>query len=166
MFQAVINRAQHSVETTVTKYVLRVIVAVPFIIAFGFGTAAASAKLVQTYGPITGYSYLAAGFAVIGLIAVAIISATDQSSEPPSDRVSTLADDTVGSTIQKSMIDPDFIVAALGIVGPKAIPAIPVLLRFVLRNWALVLTAVLLSYLLFSQQELANKSAVKATGEV
>ena len=76
MFESIINRAQHSVESVVTKYALRAAVTVPFLIAFGFGTAAATVKLVQMYGHTQAYSIIAAAFAVIGLIAAASIAAT------------------------------------------------------------------------------------------
>lgn len=156
MFDSIINRAQHSVESAVLRYVMRVAVAVPFIIAFGFGIAAASTKLVQLYGPSSAYAMIAGTFAGLGLILVGVMAVVKPSASVADDYAS--APETVAATgagAVPSAIDSDLLVAALGIVGPKMIPAIPLLLRFVVRNWSLVLSAVLVTYLLFSDRERA-----------
>lgn len=156
MFDSIINRAQHSVESAVLRYVMRVAVAVPFIIAFGFGIAAASTKLVQLYGPSSAYAMIAGTFAGLGLILVGVMAVVKPSASVADDYAS--APEAVAATgagAVPSAIDSDLLVAALGIVGPKMIPAIPLLLRFVVRNWSLVLSAVLVTYLLFSDRERA-----------
>ena len=90
MFEAIVNRAQRSVETVVLKYVARAAVAVPFIIALGFGTASAAVKLSEDFGTMTAYGILAASFAAIGLAASAAIAvsaptpvAVVKGAEPP-----------------------------------------------------------------------------------
>ena len=152
MFESIINRAQHSVESVVTKYALRAAVTVPFLIAFGFGTAAATVKLVQMYGHTQAYSIIAAAFAVIGLIAAASIAATSPRSATAA---AVETQEAVGSEsgAEKSVFDSDLLVTTLGIVGPKAIPAIPLLLRFAVRNWALVVALIGVAYLLMSEKQ-------------
>lgn len=158
MFESIINRAQHSVESTLTKYILKALVAVPFIIAFGFGTAAASAKLVQLYGDVTGHAILAAGFVAIGLVAAGAISAMSDNAIVAAEPLAAVDANERSGISPASLFDADFLVATLGVVGPKAIPAIPVFLRFVVRNWALVLSAILVTYLLFADSEKVKSS--------
>ena len=152
MFDSIINRAQHSVESAVLRYVMRFAVAVPFIIAFGFGTAAASAKLTQLYGQTNAYAMISAIFAGIGLIAAGVISVMKPSASVTENYNS--EPEAVASGVQtpSSMIDSDLLLATLGVVGPKMIPAIPLLMRFVVRNWSLVLSAVIVTYLLFAER--------------
>ena len=145
MFESIINRAQHSVESTLTKYILRASVAVPFIIAFGFGTAAASAKLVQAYGDVAGHAILAAGFVAIGLVAAGAISAMSDNAIAAPEPLAAVDAEGKSGVSPASLFDSDFLVATLGVVGPKAIPAIPVVIKFVLRNWVLVLSAILVT---------------------
>jgi hypothetical protein len=67
MFQAILDRIQASLDAIVSRYVSRVVVAVPFVIAFAFGVAAASGWLSQHYGTVTAHTTIAAAFAVLGL---------------------------------------------------------------------------------------------------
>jgi hypothetical protein len=160
MFDSIINRAQHSVESAVLRYVMRVAVAVPFIIAFGFGIAAASTKLVQLYGQSSAYAMIAGSFAGLGLILVGILAFVKPSASASEDYAA--APETVastGSTAGASAIDSDLLVATLGIAGPKIIPAIPFLLRFVVRNWSLVLAGILITYMLFAERERVSSEA-------
>lgn len=74
MFEGLVTRAQRSVETLVSKYVTRFAVAVPFIAALGFGTAAASGKLTELYGNTAAHAMMAASFAGFGLLAAIAIA--------------------------------------------------------------------------------------------
>ena len=68
MFQEIANRAQRAIDTLVSKYVTRLAVAVPFVVALGFGTAAASVKLTEMYGSMLANALLAGVFATFGLV--------------------------------------------------------------------------------------------------
>lgn len=155
MLQAVINRAQRSVDTLVNKYVTRIAVSVPFVVALGFGTAAAAVKLSQEFGNTTAYAILAATFAVIGLAASAIIAMSGSNPETgaisgdnPAAGTTSATGDTDASNA-KSSIDPEFILAALGTVGPMALPSV---VRLLARNLPLVLAIVAIAYVLFSER--------------
>ena len=162
MFEAIINRAQHSVESAVSRVAFRVLAAVPFVIAFGFGTAAATVKLVQLYGHAAAYGIVAGVFVLLGLVAaVAVAVSSGQSTSAAAESAAAVAAPSPGDA-QQSLVDPDMLMTALGIVGPRAIPAIPALLRFAVRNWALVVSAIILAYMLMAQK--SDAAQVRATG--
>lgn len=159
MFQAIIGRAQHSIESAVSKYVMRVFVALPFLIGLGFGIAAASTVLIENYGYATAYLMLAGAFVVVGIVALAAIAATNGQSAGDSFAVPPDAATQASDEPINPMISPDMLVATLGIVGPKIIPAIPLLLRFVVKNWALIVSIALVTYLLMAEQKKGDKIA-------
>ncbi len=153
MWQGIVNRAQRSVDTLVTKYVTRIAVAVPFVIALGFGTAAASVKLGEVYGSMLGYAIIAATYAGVGLIAAVAIAAGGPAPIPAtdagnSDAAAAAVDSTAAET--STPATPELILAALATVGPAALPAV---LRLVVRNLPLLLAVVVLAYLLFSDRQ-------------
>ena len=69
MFRGLINDAKAAAGSLVGKYLMRASVAVPFIIAFGFGIAAITLLLVDRFGAINAYLMVAGDFTLIGLIA-------------------------------------------------------------------------------------------------
>jgi hypothetical protein len=149
MLQGIINRAEHSIDALASKYVMRVLVAVPLVVALGFGTAAAAVRLSQDYGSTTAYTILAAAFAGIGLAAASAVALSGPKRVGPADTAEPVAltDDTSGMT---SSFDPQVLLAAVGAIGPAALPG---LLRLLARNLPLVLAVVILAFLLFSKTE-------------
>jgi hypothetical protein len=81
MFQGLINDAKTAVGSVVAKYLARASVAVPFVIAFGFATAAITFTLVERFGAIIGYWIVAGGFTLIGLIATLVVTVKEQEEE-------------------------------------------------------------------------------------
>ena len=53
MFQSLFRRAEVAIEHTVGHIATRALIAVPFLIAAGFGTAALSLRLNREFGPET-----------------------------------------------------------------------------------------------------------------
>lgn len=147
MFEGLINRAEQSIDVLASKYVMRVAVAVPFVIALGFGTAAAAVRLSHDYGTTTAYAILAAVFAGVGLAAATAMALSRPNPVAPAETVeqASLNGDPAATA---SSFDPQIVLAALGAVGPTAFPG---LLRILTRNLPLVLAVVILAYLLFSQ---------------
>jgi hypothetical protein len=90
MFQGIINNAKAAAGSMVAKYAARASVAVPFIVALGFATAAVTLMLVEQFG----HFMVAGGFTVIGLLA-ALIVRTKEHDEVVAQEQST-ATDTVG----------------------------------------------------------------------
>lgn len=164
MLQAILNRAQLSVDKLVTKYVTRLAVAVPFVVALGFGTAAAAVKLSQEFGSPIAYAVLAAAFAAVGLSASAIIAVSGSSATTTAVTEAQVRSDTrsadPGTVQAKSAIDPDLMMAALGTLGPAAIPTV---VRLLARNLPLVLAIVMIAYILFSQRPETDASPETAT---
>lgn len=78
MFRALLNDAKSAAGSLVAKYVARASVAVPFIAAFGFATAAVTVMLVERYGAVAGYWMVAGGFTAIGLIAALVVAMKEQ----------------------------------------------------------------------------------------
>lgn len=78
MFRALINDAKSAVGAVIGKYAIRASVAVPFVVALGFGIAALTLALVERFGAITAYAIMAGGFAAIGLIAAAVVTVKEQ----------------------------------------------------------------------------------------
>ena len=71
MFQALMQKAQGAVDAVVGKVLTRAAVAIPIVIAAGFGIAALTVKLSQAYGPALSYTMMAGLFvAISGLTAV------------------------------------------------------------------------------------------------
>lgn len=165
MFDALINRAANSVESAVARYAVRAAIGVPFVIALGFGVAAVTITLSDRFGPAAAYGLLAAGFAAIGLVAVAARAATYHGAtnlspvEPVADAASAgspPAEDPVSNS------SSDLLLTALSTVGPRAIPAIPSLFRFLARNWALVLAVAMVVLMLAMEKSKEPQGAPEA----
>ncbi|MEQ1653656.1 MAG: hypothetical protein ABL897_14300, partial [Hyphomicrobium sp.] len=97
MFSALIRRAQVSVDHAIVGVVNRAIIAIPFVVAGGFATAALALRLTREYGPEMANVILAGVFAVIGLVALLVVNrrqpaaAVDDADAPQS-----IASDVVG----------------------------------------------------------------------
>src|ERR1700733_3199483 len=81
MFEGVINRAKSAAGSMIAKYLARASIAVPFLVALGFATAAVTLMLVERFGAITAYWVVAGGFAVIGLLATMVVTAKEHMDE-------------------------------------------------------------------------------------
>ena len=160
MLQAIVDRAQRSVDTLVSKYVTRAAVAVPFVIAIGFGTAAATVKLTEEFGSLTAYAILAAAFGAVGLAAAAAIAMSGPNPVASTEPVGE-AKAAVDDAGKKASIDPEMILAAIGAVGPAALPAIA---RLLVKNLPLVFGLVVIAYLLLSKSE-TNVSVPSSTSD-
>lgn len=73
MFQGIINNAKATAGSMVVKYAARASVAVPFIVALGFATAAVTLMLVERFGHQNAYFMVAGAFTVIGLLAALVV---------------------------------------------------------------------------------------------
>ena len=155
MFQGIINRAQRSVKALVSTYMLRMAVAVPFIVSLGFMTAAAVVWLTREYGSLTAYAVLACFFALAGAVAMAVIAISSADTEVPI--ASQAANQQSIDPAKTSTFDPDLIFTALGAVGPMAIPAV---LRLLGRNLPLLVGVLVLAYLLLSESEKSRVNPV------
>ena len=81
MFRGLINDAKSAASSLVLKYVARASVAIPFVIALGFGLAALTVWLVNQYGYVTGYLLMAGGLAAVGVVAALAVSFKENEEE-------------------------------------------------------------------------------------
>lgn len=139
MFGFLFRRAQATVDRAVDHIVHRLLIAIPFLIAGGFGTAALAIRLNREFGPETTSLIMAGGFAVLGLVVALIIRArseapaeSEAAAEEPAAQTSAAAG-VEGPDL--SSTDRDLIMAALTSAAPIAIPAV---VRTIGRNLPLV----------------------------
>jgi hypothetical protein len=81
MFAGVINQAKSAASGLVLKYLARASVAVPFLIALGFALAATTVMLVERFGQVTAYWYVAGGLALVGVLAAVAVSIKEHGEE-------------------------------------------------------------------------------------
>lgn len=164
MFQSLFKRAERSIDEVVARAAIRALVAVPFLIAAGFATAALTVMLVETYGAITGYGLMAALFGVIGLVAVAIVGMNAKSapSDESSDQKS--ATDNAGSSEDQASPDiGDLLTPEVRALLTSAMPvAAPGLLRGVGRNLPLIF---ILAVVAFVISQFAGRSGTEPDEE-
>ncbi len=137
MLGSLFRRAQATVDNAIDQVVNRALVAIPFLIAAGFGTAALSMRLNREFGPETGSLMLAGGFIIVGLFVALIVHAraskpTEAAAEATesTERVAEEADDTAMANV-----DRELLMAALTTAAPIALPG---LLRTMMRNLPIV----------------------------
>ncbi len=150
MFQGLLRRAEQSIDQVVAKYVGRATVAIPLIVAAGFATAAVSVKLVELYGQVIAYSIMAAGFAVLSLVTMAIVgtgNGTVETLSEPAAAADTAAsdktDDQADAGLDPSELLTPEVRAFLASTAPMALPTIA---RGVGRNLPLILILALVGY--------------------
>lgn len=140
MFGMLFRRAQATVDRAIEGVVNRAIVAIPFLVAAGFITAALTIRLNREFGPETGAMILAGGFAAIGLVAALIVhvrkEAPAENGETPEGAPA--ADPEVAAADAETDLtgaDRELLMAALTSAAPIAVPA---LVRTIGRNLPLV----------------------------
>ena len=160
MFQSIVNRAQQSIESLVNKYMTRVAVAVPFVLALGFATAAAMVWLSQNFGSLNAYLIIAGAFTFVGILAASFIAL----SSPPAIAAvvvqQPLAETNAEAIVDGALNNQELLLALLGTAGPAALP---VLLRMLARNAPLVLVVLLIGYLLLSDAKSGNSEPMAAS---
>jgi hypothetical protein len=147
MLGSLFRRAQATVDNAIDHIVSRAIVAIPFLIAAGFGTAALSMRLNREFGPETGSLMLAAGFVVVGLFVALIVHS--RSSKPTetvaeaAEATERVAEDTADAAMAN--VDRELLMAALTTAAPVALPG---LLRALMRNLPIVATVAAAAFIM------------------
>jgi hypothetical protein len=145
MFQAIVQRAQSAVDSTLAKLMTRAAVAVPLVVAAGFGTAALTVTLTQAYGPALSYTMMAALFVALGGLTAAVVSANGPTQAEPEEAPS-VAEDV--AEVAAPLLDRETLVALLTTAGPVALPG---LLRLAARNLPLLVMAVIVAIFFFGR---------------
>jgi hypothetical protein len=166
MFRGLINDAKSAVTSTITKYLARASVAVPFVVAFGFATAALTLMLVERFGAIAGYWMVAGGFAAIGLVAALAVSVKEHEEEIAEKRAEEHDTAEVGSdaAAQAAVQLP---IAALGALLSSSGGATTAVggLKLLVRNMPLVVLLVLISMLFWPTDTDATQDEELAAGK-
>ena len=66
MFRAIFAKVKAEANSFWGKYLARVFVAVPFLVALAFATVATTMMLVEQFGQLNAYLILAASFTLVG----------------------------------------------------------------------------------------------------
>jgi hypothetical protein len=169
MFQGLFQRAENKLDSVVAKYVGRVTVALPLIVAGGFATAALTVKLVDMYGAVAGYSLMAALFALIGLVTMAIVGTEARStSEAASAEPSAIASEEAS---KESSSDPDLLASELltpevrAFLSSAAPMALPSIARGVGRNLPLILILALIGFVISRFAATSDGLAASTAGD-
>jgi len=146
MFQAIVQRAQSAVDSTLAKLMTRAAVAVPLVVAAGFGTAALTVTLTEAYGPALSYTMMAALFVALGGLTAAVVSANGPTQAEPPEEAPSVAEDV--AEVAAPLLDRETLVALLTTAGPVALPG---LLRLAARNLPLLVMAVIVAIFFFGR---------------
>jgi hypothetical protein len=155
MFEGLLHRAQHSLDVVLTRFLGRAAVAVPLLVALGFGTAALTVKLSAVYGQVTSYVVMAVIFAAVGGVVAAIVSSTTEidsaEAEQPQENTATAVTDAVAP-----LLDRDLLMTLLTTAGPIALPR---LLAMTARHLPLLVMAGLVAIFFLSRTGEAQAQA-------
>ena len=163
MFRTLINDAKSALGALIARYLARATVAVPFLAALGFATAATTLALVEKFGTIAAYWIVAGGFILIGLGATVAVAVKEHEAEivgKEADVTDTAEIVTAAAAAQKPLELLDAILATR--VGPSTIAGAA---NVVTRNVPLVVLLALIA-LLFWPSESAEEQDAKAREDV
>jgi hypothetical protein len=159
MFRGLINDAKSAAGSLIAKYLARASVAVPFVVALGFATAAITFMLVDRFGAITAYWIVAGGFTLIGLVATLAVTVKEQEEEVAEHQAEQT--DTAGvatdAAAQAAAQAPLALLGAL-LSTPLGPGTIAGGMKMVVRNIPLVVLLALMA-LLFWPSEQASEAA-------
>lgn len=169
MFQGLIKRAENAVDSVVSRFVGRAAAAVPLVIAGGFATAALTVWLVEQYGAITAYGMMAALFAVIGLIAMAVVTngaeiaeaVSEATGEPSAGDASNEAEGSGEGIDPMDLLTPE-VRSFLSSAAPMALPAVA---RGVTRNLPLIFLLALVAFVISRFAETGAAATAEAEAE-
>ena len=139
MFSGLINNVKTAAGAVIAKYLARASVAVPFLIAIGFGLAAITLMLVERFGSIAAHWIMAGGLFALGLVAAAFVSVKEQEVEAAEQAEKTDTAGVVSDATAQAMVQTP--IALLGALF--AMPGGPTtglgLVRLLSRNLPLVI---------------------------
>jgi hypothetical protein len=134
VFASLFARAEASVDNAIGDLGNRVLITIPFIVAFGFAAASLSIYANRIYGAEVGNLVVAAAFVVLGGVIALVVkmrktSAVDRAEpEPPPVEEPLIS--------AKSIFDNEQLMGIMSTAAPILLPA---LLRTATKNWPLVL---------------------------
>jgi Na+-transporting methylmalonyl-CoA/oxaloacetate decarboxylase gamma subunit len=149
MFQGLFKRAERSIDQAVSKIVARAMVAAPLLVAAGFATTAVTVKLVELYGSVVAYGIMAAVFAVISLITMAIVGVGNSAPAAEAKAAEEKLEDSATPQDEGPSSVEDLLTPEMRSVFASAAPvALPGFLRLVGRNLPLLLILAVAAYII------------------
>ena len=140
MFAGLINRAKSAAGQLVLKYVARASVAVPFVIAAGFGLAAITVMLVERFGHIMAYWLVAGGLALIGVVASIVVSIKEHGEEVAEQQAAkTDTEELVSDATAEALVQTPIALLGALMTVPGGTSGALTAARVLGRNWPLVL---------------------------
>jgi len=157
VFAGLINQAKSAASHLFLKYVARVSVAVPFVIAAGFALAAITVMLVERFGHVMAYWLVAGGLALVGVIATIVVSVKEHEAEVV-EQQATKADTQELVSDATAQVIAQTPVALLGAVMTMPGGAAGALsaARLLGRNWTLVVLLVMIGALFWPTENTEN----------
>ena len=162
MFRGLISDAKAAAGAVIVKYVARASVAIPFLIAAGFATAALTVMLVDRYGAQTAYWLVAGAFTLIGAVAVLVVTVKEQEEEVA--EADAVAGDTPEVAKEVAAQAPLALLSAL-LASPMGPTSALGIARLLGRNLPLVLLLVIAGFLLWPSEPKPDSEADAAAPE-
>lgn len=148
MFQSSIDDAKSAAGSLIAKHLARASVALPFLVALGFATAAITHILVDRFGEVNAYWVMAAGFAASGVIAMLAVSTKEYEKEVAEERVvqkdtaRVATDATAQATLEAALA-----LIAAGLATPLGRDMVAAGAKMAARNMPLIILLVLMAFL-------------------
>lgn len=143
MFDRIFRRAERKIDSVVSKYVRRAIVAVPLLIAALFATAAISVMLVEKYGAVNGYAMMAGGFAALAAV-VALFALTGQQTPVEEAEAAAAKDAEQVKRDDEAPLVPSELWSVIMAAAPIALPGVA---RTAARNLPMLVALAIIGYL-------------------
>jgi len=170
VFAGLINRAKSAAGQLVLKYVARASVAVPFVIAAGFGLAAITVMLVERFGHVMAYWVVAGGLALIGVVASIVVSIKEHGEEIAEQQAATTdTEELVSDATAEALVQTPIALLGALMTMPGGTAGALGAARVLGRNWPLVLLLVMIGALFWPTEsgaalEEERESARKPNG--
>ena len=140
MFAGLINHVKSAAGQLVFKYVARASVAVPFVIAAGFGLAAITVMLVELFGHVMAYWLVAGGLALIGVVASVVVSIKEHGEEAAERQAGkTDTEELVSDATAEALVQTPIALLGALMTVPGGTSGALGAARVLGRNWPLVL---------------------------
>ena len=137
MFGKLFSHITSGFTSLVSKFALRASVAIPFLLAFGFGLAGLEVALSNAFGQRNAYLLMAAGFVVIGLLAAAGVWLKERNEKEDTGRGPDPA--TIKAVATSAVETGKRIPSAIAVGASDATTGKSSIAQFVAGNWPVLL---------------------------
>lgn len=160
MFRGLIDDAKLAISEIVARYTTRAVIGAFFAVAIGFAVAAITVQLVARFGAITAFWMIAGGFAVIGLIGLALENLREQQEVQPAAQSEKSEMQQVAATAatEAAVQLPIALIGSM-LTGPAGPISALSILRLLGRNFPLIVLLVGVGILLWPQNSASQDAA-------